>query len=1852
MTEKLPAFLARQVLEASKLRLAQVQSQAREARLVFLGPPLEILERVFEQLTSVTHPGQEHLALPVLLQVPKSMLKAGNPAVGMPGWCDHAHLLTVRDTASAPSFVALVPPDQHMDLSVATTVDMFGVGPKASSGMASFDEWWADPFVQQVVGAAIASLGQLPDTERARRLIEAAAREADEVGASAGGARAGAWRVISRVFDSRWEGTDAAPGVRLAAACGMPPTVGGDVRPELQTKALGCIADALEDGFKTGIDRAVSNATDDETRDALEAFRSFIQDACDIPTAFERAPSAYYSSSTGLGLAPPPSWWSWLTAERWIELLEDSRPGIAGVTIEVGNTLSPIAIGGVHVVLEDVDLRVSQAEPPETPHPVVLERRVGSGTRGRTAWDLTLGAAPVTGTFDVPPHKAPVRFIVVDGDEPVASAKVISMATWDAGIHVQSRTARKLTPARRRPTPASSTKPAIECTLVLDGPGRHLVDIFLSPGVVITEVATLHGQDDESGLAERSDLEIRKVTEGHFSVEVDASGDSDLDLIVLRGGTPGTRPETCRAHLGVAEVRATGCASEFERLVLENRGAKRASVQVDRVARSSILEAWMLDGSVVSQSWIPTVLGEDYSSAWAQPSWASGHGPLVSSKRFISDPRPAREDLVAPPAFVDARARIAARIRGDENTGLTAEARLGEWYHSDATFRQAVDRYLDSYVEWWVAEPDIACWVDVVAVASTGRAGTETLSPRLDAIILSPLHPVRLAWQCAAQEALSRAIEGGMPCPAAALLDPDVVPDILRLSIRGPDGPEHQTFVAVECSSDYWGVMWSADQLEDVGMRSRRAPFGPELGLSVGGLARGFSPSQISKALNDVSDLLAAKPVLSISLSSSGAGLDSCNEGIAEWSRRRFGEPEDDDDRHAIHLGPRLLDVHDSRPPEARPDEPSLSNLVEDTSGAVRWFLENRKTSAVDLAVVTQLEAADAMLTSSQERSAMSPGGLLRHRIRRQLPQEGQAYLVESRQCRPAEPSGVELLDKLGTAISRIENAGPERQCFRFAPDVLAIKRALDDERADYVAVSSTAVDPGCFVGDWLKGAYLWDYSLPSYSQRSGDTSGNYLISSIKEVDREALANVISKLPGASRLEDHQADALLHEIARRGIPTVREISGDDSRAAGALGMFVAARVLQDTFRVDGGPGGLLPVTSDRAGARMVTIVVPVDPFKAHLDELARAVKAEKAGPWRRPDLLVATFHVDSPHPAVRLVPLEVKLRSGQPLSKDESIAALAQAKALSSTLQSIASKGESSHLWRLALGHLLLSMTSFGIRIYGQNRFLSPDGGREWSRLHESLAAAILGGTADVQVDDRGRLIVIDSSPASGPVDRDGDGFAETIVLSLQDAARVMVGDPIPLYQGMREQLGGWDVEPGEGPSPATDRGSSQSRDQAPVTNGSPAAGEGRDSSAIVAGTPDVPPGGGAAPAVATIRLAGDGTEPHGDQAEPAGSSGIVLRLGKAAGTFESRDLSLNISDTRLNQLNIGVVGDLGTGKTQLLKSLISQITTAAERNRGVKPRFLIFDYKKDYSSPDFVQAVGAKVVKPYRMPLNIFDTTGMVESLVPWLDRFKFFADVLDKIFGGIGPVQRDKLKQAVKRAYESAELLGRMPTLYDVHAEYRAILGTKSDAPLAIIDDLVDSEVFVPSPPTGASFAGFFDGVVVVSLAAMGQDDRSKNMVVALMLNMFYEHVLNLPKRPFVGTDPQLRVIDSYLLVDEADNIMQYEFDVLRKLLLQGREFGVGVVLASQYLRHFKVNATDYRDPLLTWFIHKVPNVTASELAGLGLTADLGELAERVKGLPNHHCLFKSFGGQSQIMRGLPFYELVAGADGATRT
>jgi hypothetical protein len=584
--------------------------------------------------------------------------------------------------------------------------------------------------------------------------------------------------------------------------------------------------------------------------------------------------------------------------------------------------------------------------------------------------------------------------------------------------------------------------------------------------------------------------------------------------------------------------------------------------------------------------------------------------------------------------------------------------------------------------------------------------------------------------------------------------------------------------------------------------------------------------------------------------------------------------------------------------------------------------------------------------------------------------------------------------------------------------------------------------------------------------------------------------------------------------------------------------------------------------------------------------------------------------------------------------------ALGQARSFSALLSELKKRADDPEkvLWQLAFQHLLTSIITYGFRVYSQQRVARKQS-NSWDHNYSRVIEAILSNEWILDIDNQGRLLVVDGSSNSGPRDIDNDGLEDTIVLSHADAAEIIVGDPTKTYLAIKASLGNWRLLPQEVGGTIT----STIHPAIPPTlvQSEPiiSPNEWGNKNELRTNQPSLVTCDSASvaeslPAKATEQT----TTPEATDQRIA----LILNVGSTVDGFQTKDLQLNLSDTNLNQLNIGIVGDLGTGKTQLLKSLVYQTATGAQANRGIKPRFLIFDYKNDYTSPDFVAAVGAKVVSPYQIPLNLFDADDAQNNPNAWLDRFMFFADVLDKIYSGVGPVQRQNLKQAVKQAYEDSNGMGRQPTIVDVHEKYANIVGNKPDSPFSIIDDMVDLKLFASNPKDIITFDKFLDGVVVISLSELGQNDRIKNMVVAIMLNMFYEHMLKIPKRPFLGSEPQFRAVDSFLLVDEADNIMRYEFDVLRKVLLQGREFGVGVILASQYLRHFKAGATDYKEPLLSWFVHKVPNVTPQELAGLGLIGNVNQLADRIRSLAKHECLFKTFDTNGEIIRGLPFYQM----------
>lgn len=368
-------------------------------------------------------------------------------------------------------------------------------------------------------------------------------------------------------------------------------------------------------------------------------------------------------------------------------------------------------------------------------------------------------------------------------------------------------------------------------------------------------------------------------------------------------------------------------------------------------------------------------------------------------------------------------------------------------------------------------------------------------------------------------------------------------------------------------------------------------------------------------------------------------------------------------------------------------------------------------------------------------------------------------------------------------------------------------------------------------------------------------------------------------------------------------------------------------------------------------------------------------------------------------------------------------------------------------------------------------------------------------------------------------------------------------------------------------------------------------------------------------------------------------SEGVKFPVGSLLPGAEREAAYFWPSNTELNQMNVGIVGDLGTGKTQLMKALIFQLRRQSQRAQETPVSMLIFDYKRDFQDLEFLASVGGEVLRIDNIRLNFFQ---LREGFTPMAatQRANEFIDVLDKIYGGIGPVQKDRLQVTITDLYRENKQAA--PTIGKVLERY-SDGGERVDAVTSLLRKFVTSEVFTENAEEFQTFDDLMQNkVVVVALNDFGTDDDGKNALVVLFLNLYYDYMLNAQKWPYVGEAPQLRRLNSFLLVDEAVNIMKYKFPVLMNLLLQGREFGCGVMLASQYLSHFRQGQEDYAQPLLTWFIHKVPSVTSKDLSMLGLGEKNDYFAQRITSLQRHQSLYKSLGYGGKFIEDIPFFKL----------
>jgi DNA phosphorothioation-dependent restriction protein DptH len=377
-------------------------------------------------------------------------------------------------------------------------------------------------------------------------------------------------------------------------------------------------------------------------------------------------------------------------------------------------------------------------------------------------------------------------------------------------------------------------------------------------------------------------------------------------------------------------------------------------------------------------------------------------------------------------------------------------------------------------------------------------------------------------------------------------------------------------------------------------------------------------------------------------------------------------------------------------------------------------------------------------------------------------------------------------------------------------------------------------------------------------------------------------------------------------------------------------------------------------------------------------------------------------------------------------------------------------------------------------------------------------------------------------------------------------------------------------------------------------------------------------------------------------------ASNQPLEIQFGTSTLTNEKIFWHPTNTTENQNTCtGIIGRSGTGKTQFTKSLVTQLVNQSHNNvTGSKIDMLIFDYKGDYIDDEFINTTGSKTLKPFRLPYNPLALYGN-QDLLP-IHATNLFITTISKAFG-LGQVQKAKLDDIITRAYERKGIFpvdeqtwkNPAPTMQDVWEIFEEDDNAPIDSLYAALKKIQKFQIFEPKSENTKPLYDVIDGITVIKLT--GYDTDIQNLIVAITLDLFYTQ-MHIKGSSIQQGD--FRQITKMILVDEADNFMSQDFESLKKILKEGREFGVGTILSTQELTHFKTSENSYTDYIFTWIVHKVANIRSQDIQSIfniSNKAEAENLMSQVRELPKHQSFYVDGNKEISLMQDLAFWELL---------
>jgi hypothetical protein len=280
--------------------------------------------------------------------------------------------------------------------------------------------------------------------------------------------------------------------------------------------------------------------------------------------------------------------------------------------------------------------------------------------------------------------------------------------------------------------------------------------------------------------------------------------------------------------------------------------------------------------------------------------------------------------------------------------------------------------------------------------------------------------------------------------------------------------------------------------------------------------------------------------------------------------------------------------------------------------------------------------------------------------------------------------------------------------------------------------------------------------------------------------------------------------------------------------------------------------------------------------------------------------------------------------------------------------------------------------------------------------------------------------------------------------------------------------------------------------------------------------------------------------------------------LGEAPGTY-GKPIEVwfdpQRQDKPLPNPHVAITGETGSGKTQATKALLRDLVPL-----GLPA--LILDFKDDYSQVDYVETEGLRL---YDASFGGLPFNPMTPPIDPRsgraspINHIHQLSEIVKRIYR-LGDQQAFHLREAMKETYtiQGVALQPFVPAEGQVYLPFEAtrdVLQREGhDALLGRLSPVFDLGLFAATEETTA-LVDLLTEAAVIRLSQL-PGDEVKNAVAEFLLMALYNHLIR---------QAQPRALRRLLVLDEAWRLVQSPF--LEPLMREGRAFGLGVIIATQY-------------------------------------------------------------------------------------